>query len=223
MPTPTPLSVLAVESSFYTASTRVNVSIVFGSTVSTSQPPRPASPPRPWHSLLGPGPAGVQDGLALWLDATTLPPGAPVAKWADHSGLGHDATQPSAAAQPMHVPACLHGLPCVRFDGNTSFLQGPLPMPSDKTIVAAFRDTGSSTACCSGLLWLDSCDGLSTKNVGGGVYLSIDWSGSGNTGTTNILNTSVVATVTYNSTGSAALLWSCVDSLDGTIMHLLPE
>jgi hypothetical protein len=80
-------------------------------------------------ALLGVGAHMVQAAsppttdLSLWLKADTgiTLNGSGVAQWADQSGLGHDAYQPTAANQPQLVTAAI-GAPAVRFDGANDFL-----------------------------------------------------------------------------------------------------
>jgi len=60
-------------------------------------------------------------GMLLWLRADAGLPtngGGWVTSWADQSGNGNDATQPSGAALPHVIPEELNGLPVVRFDGG---------------------------------------------------------------------------------------------------------
>ncbi|MEK7675014.1 MAG: Ig-like domain-containing protein [Verrucomicrobiota bacterium] len=68
-------------------------------------------------------------GLALWLkaDAGTTLNGATVSEWADQSGQGRMAVQPTAANQPALVPTEL-GKPALRFDGVNDFLAFNLPV-----------------------------------------------------------------------------------------------
>ncbi len=68
-------------------------------------------------------------GLGLWLKAeagVTLN-GSGVSQWADQSGQGHNATQPTAAAQPTLVSGAINGRPAVSFNGSTD-MQFPLPV-----------------------------------------------------------------------------------------------
>lgn len=119
--------------------------------------------------------------LSLWLRAEdlagTLPDGAPVATWPDASGLGNDATQSNASAQPRFVRAGATGAPAVSFDGLGAFLgHASMPLPRNATILAVFTDAGS-TADLTGVFFAgDSCRGLSTSAVPGlGVVTLVDW------------------------------------------------
>ena len=222
LPAPSPLALQSVESDFFTASTTLTLSITFAYTLSQAPPQRTPPPAHPWYDMLGNGPAGIAQNLSLWLDAQNISASTTrVERWVDRSGMGNDAVQTSSSWQPLYIADCLSGLPCVSFDGSSTFLEGNLKLPEDKTIFVVFKDTGSHTQCCSGLVWFDSCNGLSTKSSGGGdVYLSIDWPGSGSTGDTNILNKSVVATLTYNSSKSEANLWACSDATQGSVCKM---
>lgn len=60
-------------------------------------------------------------GLQLWLDANAivgLVDGDPVSTWDDESGNGNDATQGTAANQPVYKTNIVNGLPVVRFDNT---------------------------------------------------------------------------------------------------------
>lgn len=72
----------------------------------------PAQPPLP------------TTGLGLWLSADTgvALSGAYVTQWADLSGNGRNASQSAGSAQPTRVPNAINGLPVVRFDGASDFL-----------------------------------------------------------------------------------------------------
>ncbi len=59
-------------------------------------------------------------GLALWLtsDTGTVANGVNVTRWADQSGNGNDASQPTQALQPLLVQGALNGHSVVRFGSN---------------------------------------------------------------------------------------------------------
>jgi hypothetical protein len=64
-------------------------------------------------------------GLRLWLAADKilgLAGGAAVATWSDASGRGNDATQATGTAQPTYQTAVVNGLPVVRFDGTSDWM-----------------------------------------------------------------------------------------------------
>ena len=143
----------------------------------------------------------------LWLKASdlTLADGAAVSFWPDASNASNSAAQPVPGAEPVFSATGFNGLPTVVFDGFNDFLFGPLELQTDKTILAAFRDTGTTTECCSGvgvhfgdvirlmhcpqMFWTDSDNGLETVLVeldgANNTHLMIDWAGSGNYGATS--------------------------------------
>tara|TARA_Y100001937_G_scaffold61180_1_gene83703 strand:- start:100069 stop:101007 length:939 start_codon:yes stop_codon:yes gene_type:complete len=57
--------------------------------------------------------------LALWFkaDALSLTDGSAVSTWPDSSGLGNDATAPTAAEEPVFRQSSLNGMPAIQFDG----------------------------------------------------------------------------------------------------------
>ena len=71
----------------------------------------------------------VTDGMLLWLDASdsstlfqdaalTIPAGAgdPIGGWADKSGNGYNATQPTVGLEPFLDLTAMNGQPAVRFE-----------------------------------------------------------------------------------------------------------
>ncbi len=69
-------------------------------------------------------------GLAVWLDAQdagsfTYSTGSDVSAWADGSGNSNNATQGTAASQPLYVASGINGKPAVQFfdDSTNKFLQ----------------------------------------------------------------------------------------------------
>ena len=66
-------------------------------------------------------------GLDLWLEADkgVTPSGGPISTWADQSGHGNNATQTTTGNKPALVPNVLNGLPVVRFNGTSSYLNLP--------------------------------------------------------------------------------------------------
>jgi len=163
---------------------------------------------------LAAGPGGVSEGLVLWLKASDVvaQEGQAVESWVNAVG-GAPATQSSVSSQPRYYAEALNGNPALMFDGDDDFLQGSLYLPVDKTILAAFRDTGSSTPCCSGMFYTDGDNGLETANLTGQTYLIADWAGSTQFGQTVITNQSVVAAVIYNETETTLYHFSCVDNV----------
>lgn len=170
--------------------------------------------------------AGPPAGALLWLKADTLglSPGARVATWPDASGNGNDATQANTTLQPVFQPSAYNGMPAVVFDGAATFLSNDaMALPAGSTIIAAFRDVGTSTTCCSGVFMSKGgCNGLSTKvipNPDGSAtnitVVSIDWSGSPDSGFTDVHMRPTVATVLYNASASVSYVNGCTESLEG--------
>ena len=76
----------------------------------------------------GPPPLTVNTDLRLWLSAdnsdyvaTNLD--GTVSDWGDQSGNGNDAWQHTAWLEPLFVPNAVNGLPALRFDGVTNYLE----------------------------------------------------------------------------------------------------
>lgn len=62
----------------------------------------------------------IDASLMLWLDATdggTLSVSPTLSQWRDKSARGNDVEQLDSGKQPSVVPAAIHGLAAVRFDG----------------------------------------------------------------------------------------------------------
>ena len=101
-------------------------------------------------------------GAILWLRAASLAghvaDGAPVAAWADESGGGAVLAQAVPALQPRFAAAGLGaGAPAVRFDGAATFLASAAPnIGAESTMLAVIRDDGSTTNCCSGVLYFNT-------------------------------------------------------------------
>ena len=73
-----------------------------------------------WRITSGWNPSQLGADLELWLDAedasTITLNGSNVAQWSDKSGNSRNATQATAAAQPLYAPTGFNGKPTVRFD-----------------------------------------------------------------------------------------------------------
>jgi Concanavalin A-like lectin/glucanases superfamily/PEP-CTERM motif len=97
------------------------------------------------RSMAGP----VISGLTNWLEANvgvTVDTSGHVSAWADQSGMGHDATQPSASSQPLLINNALNGQPAVSFDGAGQFLNiAGQPLTSQQfTIIAVVTNSRGS-------------------------------------------------------------------------------
>jgi len=68
-----------------------------------------------------------------------------VSSWTDQSGSSHDATQGDPAAKPILFSNVFNGLPGLRFDGSTSFLNvaGTVLTSQQFSIFAVVTDTGT--------------------------------------------------------------------------------
>eukprot|EP00042_Codosiga_hollandica_P038236 m.309148 g.309148 ORF g.309148 m.309148 type:complete len:926 (+) comp55339_c0_seq1:5-2782(+) len=227
MPTASPLSLLSVNSSILTASTRVNISLTFSASSSamsssndrSEATPRTPTGPKPSDRFPA-GPGGITAGLNLWLKASdlSLQEGDPVALWTDASPEGNNAHQGSTNLQPIYHSTSFNGFPSVSFDGINDYLEGILLLPENKTIIAAFRDTGSTTLCCSGMFFTSSCNGLETAmDEAGNVHLMLDWAGSSDEGLAVINNLTIVASLTYSNINATMYLESCIDDFDGAV------
>lgn len=81
--------------------------------------------------------AAPPPGMALWLkaDSLSLSNGASIARWADSSGNGNDATQATTASQPTFITNVQNGLPVVRFDGSSDYFNSPLALSGDNLCI----------------------------------------------------------------------------------------
>lgn len=105
--------------------------------------------------------------LRVWLKAdaiTGLNDTDPVATWVDSSGAGNDATQGTAADRPIYRTNIVNGLPIVRFDGVSDFLECPYTASDagdpNQAWFAVFRTT--STVTQQLIYWMGE-----TVNAGG--------------------------------------------------------
>jgi hypothetical protein len=165
-----------------------------------------------------------QDSL-LWLDASTLSfgDGDLVDVWPDISGNSNNATQSDVIYQPKFLKyGSDFSLPGVLFDGNKTFLSNRfMNLTDESTIYAVFRDIGSTTDCCSGIFYsIGGCNGISTKvdeTLNNARVLMIDWSGSGDGGSDDILNKQVIASIVYNASGAFSFADTCLQSQEGVV------
>ncbi|HXA45674.1 MAG TPA: glycoside hydrolase family 76 protein [Candidatus Angelobacter sp.] len=83
--------------------------------------------------------------LVAWLKADAiagLANGAALSTWADASGNGDNAVQPSSANQPVYVTGAMNGLPVVRFNAaQSSYLWFYRSVKDDFTIICVFQST----------------------------------------------------------------------------------
>jgi hypothetical protein len=91
-------------------------------------------------------------GMLLWLKADSIGGASPVSTWADQSGNGNDATQPSTSNQPTLVTNALNGLPVVHFTwGQILNLPNVMNGATQGEIFAVVRSTGAPGV--TGSLW----------------------------------------------------------------------
>ena len=130
-------------------------------------------------------PDGLGADLALWLDAddasTVTLNGSTVSQWDDKSGNGRNASQGSAALQPIYTTNGLNGKPVLSFDGSDDQLTITSPFALGET--AAMVAQRSSTAqpiieaptSANRGFWGSAHPGFTTHNnyaVDGGPLLS---------------------------------------------------
>ncbi len=123
----------------------------------------------------------ITDGLLLWLDASdsstlfqdaalTIPAAAgdPVGGWADKSGNGYNATQPTAGLEPMLDLTAMNGQPAVRFEsasGDGMFIDDALSLARPYTVFIVnqyYGDTKGRTLQGQDANWLH---GLWSGNI----------------------------------------------------------
>jgi hypothetical protein len=169
-------------------------------------------------------------GAVLWLRADALAGaanGSSVERWSEPSLPASSVAQATASLRPIFVADAFGpGSPAVRFDGVSSFLSstggaGPnASLPgADSTHFAVFRDAGSTTACCSGIVyWLGSCVGVgtaatsyaddddnSTANPAAPVVSQADFPGSAVLGSINLNGRLVQADVSYSAAAGVSI------------------
>lgn len=228
------------------APSNITVVITFGGaspTSNTGPPPPllPSSPPGWLHphssaTALRVLKGAVPQGTALWLEADTLvgslADGARVSQWGDASPSGAHATQANVALQPLFFTnGTGTGAPGVLFDGQGTFLANAASpsTPAHLTVLARFRDDGSTSTCCTGVFVTNGtclavpdsnlstgCAGLSTKPLGGGdTRVVIDWAGSTDLGLSNVGGDLVTGSVVYNGSGGFSWVDGCAQSVMG--------
>ena len=168
-------------------------------------------------------------GALLWLRASALAGqanGTPVAAWGEPSLPNASLSQAAAALRPAFISDAFGpGAPGVRFDGVSTFLESAtLALPgADSTHFAVFRDGGSASSGCSGVLFFrGACVGLSTAAVssaddddGAGrapVVGMADFPGSEAKGSLNVNGRVVVADAVYSAGGVALSVDGCAQA-----------
>src|SRR5512146_1775974 len=100
--------------------------------------------------------AQLPSGAVLWLrgDAGITAAGDSVLRWDDQSGIGNSMVQNTPANRPRVIPCTLNSLPVVRFDGATSYLEGPPMFPTARdytlSLVVKILNFGATNNIVSG-------------------------------------------------------------------------
>jgi len=97
---------------------------------------------------LAQSPGGVSSGLVVWLKPDAIAPvadGTAIASWNDASGLGHHATQTTAASRPQYYSNQFNGHAAIR-TSSTRFFNIDLSDINDTnyTIITVSKRTGST-------------------------------------------------------------------------------
>lgn len=127
------------------------------------------------HAQVGPG--GVPATGGLWVKANvglTLV-GTDVSAWADQSGSGNNATQPTSGDRPDHQPVMLNYNPSVYFNGNNDHLNTADLVAATSTQVSLYAvgnnesggDTWHSmvTGQSNGTNWINGGYGINSMDV----------------------------------------------------------
>lgn len=177
-----------------------------GSNSSCPPGPQPPGPP----PLPPPPPAAALPvpGAAMWLRAASLSltaagprrNGSAVAVWGT-------VAQINTTLQPKFiVDAFGPGSAGIRFDGEKTFLtNSTAALPGGdlgSTHFAVFRDTGSKGTCCNGIVHWSADIGIATVKVLDQYVAEADGPGVDVTGSANVLNRLVAASVTYGTGGA---------------------
>lgn len=153
-------------------------------------------------------------GAVLWLRAGSLAHthtnGDPVVSWGEPSIPNASVSQTTPTLAPVFVPDGFGvGAPAVRFDGTGAFLANSrVSLPGGasgpgSTHFAVFRDRGTKTSCCSGVLFWERADiGISTDSTGNGVIALADGPGLAVPNALGVANRTVLADATYTTTGA---------------------
>ena len=155
----------------------------------------------------------------MWLRADSIPglsDGAPISTWPDSRPNGNNATQVTPANQPIWKRNVLNGYPVVRFDGTSSYMNGPSVFPTnqDFTIISVFNPLTQTSAIIGGGAGDSHFFGLFSGNLWlyhGGAYSASSQS----------INTNqwAVISATYNSVSTNAYFYQngAADSSSGYV------
>ena len=134
--------------------------------------------------------------LMLWLDAQDVDgdgnsgndpiAGTPVMTWADKSGNGYDAVQPTSGKRPLFQPLEFNGMPALVYDGSDDL--SPLPSTTIVNQWSAFFVWNLKSTTGGGYALTDHpftfLDGTSNPSIGGagtGLEIGVNGGGSANT------------------------------------------
>jgi alpha-tubulin suppressor-like RCC1 family protein len=96
-------------------------------------------------------PASVS-GLKLWLRADAGVASAWGDFWADQSGSGNHAIQPTGVALPRLAPNVVNGLPVLRFDGSNDFVKFTTRLTTIRTVFWVMKKDAAATTAARFLL-----------------------------------------------------------------------
>jgi hypothetical protein len=165
------------------------------------------------NDIYGAGPGGVgntngKSEMSMWLNASAVNQGvgSAVSTWSDASGVGNNATQATASAQPtLQTQAVLNNQPVLRFDGgdilntgnfinNTQrgYYAANAPNPYTCIAVAKYNGTNSRVISSTTHNWLMGqwgnntdavyAEGWITNNTGNGACSGCCGNGTDNNG-----------------------------------------
>lgn len=115
----------------------------------------------------------VLENLVVWLDAAdantlSFSSGILVSDWVDKSGNNHDAVQATAGDQPDLIADAINGLPVLRFDGATEFME------LDTVVVTG--TSGRSLFCVASARALNAAaDSIVSLNQANGTAIIYLW------------------------------------------------
>lgn len=118
-------------------------------------------------SLRAAGPANIETGLQMWLDASSLSliNNDPVSSWTDLSGTNKNATQDTLAMRPLYKTNMINGKPAVVFDGINDYLafDGSIIVNTNYTIITVLKRTSSTPS--SHHYFLGGTENAQNKNL----------------------------------------------------------
>lgn len=170
-------------------------------------PPAPAPAPAPPAASL------PVSGAAIWLRASDLAAsykaGESVSTWTGAAGLPSLAQTDTKLQPTFQTDALGPGAPAVQFDGVGTFLSNAslkVSAAEGATYIAVFRDTGSTSDCCSGVMFAKpEFQGISTVPDGSRMVVLADWPGKAVNGPIDVTNLTVATVATYGVNGDVGI------------------